>query len=56
MTLKSCCDVTHCVCALGCGGLLLPRRPLRLLLLGLFSTLCLLTLTAQRPQLLVLLR
>lgn len=49
-------DVTHCVCALRCGGLFLPRRPLLLLLLGLFSTLCLLTLTAQRPQLLVLLR
>lgn len=48
--------VTHCVCALGCGGLFLPRRPLRLLLLGLFGTLRLLTLTARRPQLLVLLR
>ena len=48
--------VTHCVCALGCGGLFLPRRPLLLLLLGLFGTLRLLTLTARRPQLLVLLQ
>lgn len=47
-------DVTHRVCALRCGGLFLPWRPLLLLLLGLFSTLCLLTLAAQRPQLLVL--
>lgn len=49
-------DVTHCVCTLRCGGLFLPRWPLLLLLLGLFSALCLLALTAQRPQLLILLR
>lgn len=48
-------DVTHCVCALRCGGLFLPWWPFLFLLLGLFSALCLLTLTAQCPQLLVLL-
>lgn len=48
-------DVTHCVWTLWRGGLLLPWWSLLLLLLGQFSPLRLLILTAQCPQLLVLL-